>query len=127
MNKDYLETDFSWTESRVLFEIYLYPGINATGLCEHLNMDKSYLSRILTKFEKNGLLMRKLIPGGKGSKKIWLTEEGEKTARQIDQNGDRQIADKLETLDENICMKLCEAMEFIRNALSEKNKGGISK
>ena len=30
MNKEYLETDFSWTESRILFEIHISPGINAT-------------------------------------------------------------------------------------------------
>lgn len=29
-----LGTDFSWPESRVLFEIYIYCGINATELCE---------------------------------------------------------------------------------------------
>ena len=39
MNKEYLETDFSWTESRILFEIHISPGINATELCEHFNMD----------------------------------------------------------------------------------------
>ena len=65
MNKEYLETDFSWVESRVLFEIHICPGISATKLCEYLNMDKSYISRILMKFEKQGLLTRELILGSK--------------------------------------------------------------
>lgn len=55
MNKGYLGTSFSWPESRVLFEIYTNQGINATELCEHLNMDKSYVSRILAKLEKKKL------------------------------------------------------------------------
>ena len=80
MNKEYLKTGFSWTESRVIFEIHICPGINATELCEHLNTDKSYISRILMKFEKDGLLTRELILGSKGLKKIWLTEAGEKQA-----------------------------------------------
>ncbi|KAI4446738.1 hypothetical protein C823_001256 [Eubacterium plexicaudatum ASF492] len=69
MNKEYLKTGFSWTESRVIFEIHICPGINATELCEHLNTDKSYISRILMKFEKDGLLTRELILGSKGLKK----------------------------------------------------------
>ena len=36
LTKGYLGTDFSWPESRTLFEIWLFPGINATELCEHL-------------------------------------------------------------------------------------------
>ena len=41
LSKDYLGTDLLWPESRVLFEIYLFPEISATELCGHLNMDKS--------------------------------------------------------------------------------------
>lgn len=52
MNKGYLGTSFSWPESGVLFEIYINQRINATELCEHLNMDKSYVSRIIVKLEK---------------------------------------------------------------------------
>lgn len=127
MNKEYLGTDFSWAESRVLFEIHICPGINATELCEHLNMDKSYMSRILMKFEKHGLLTRELILGSKGLKKIWLTEAGKKIAHQIDGNGSRQIVDKLKMLDEDICIELCEAMEFIKKVLIENEKGGMQK
>ncbi len=124
MNKEYLETGFSWAESRVLFEIHICPGINATGLCEHLNMDKSYISRILMKFEKRGLLTRELMPGSKGLKKIWLTGAGEKIAHQINRNGNQQIVEKLKMLDEDSCIKLCEAMECIKKVLSESEKGG---
>ena len=69
MNKSYLETGFSWPESRVLFEIYTNQGINATELCEHLSMDKSYVSRILAKLEKKRFITRKLVSGSKGIKK----------------------------------------------------------
>ncbi|KAI4445458.1 hypothetical protein C823_007494 [Eubacterium plexicaudatum ASF492] len=124
MNKEYLKTGFSWTESRVIFEIHICPGINATELCEHLNTDKSYISRILMKFEKDGLLTRELILGSKGLKKIWLTEAGEKIAHQINMNGNQQIVDKLKMLDDDICVKLCEAMEFIEKVLRENDKGG---
>ncbi len=127
MNKGYLGTDFSWTESRVLFEIYLYPGITATELCGHLNMDKSHISRILSKLEKQGYLTRELILGSKGLKKLWLTEAGKREAQQIDKSGDKQILDKLKNMDGETRSKLCEAMAFIEKTLREHDQKGIEK
>lgn len=123
MNKGYLGTDLFWPEARILFEVYIYPGISATDLCDHLNMDKSYISRILSKFERHGLLTREIVLGSKGLKKIFLTGEGEKEAKLIDQNGAKQIADKLKTMDDATCKKLCEAMEFIEKTLRNKTIG----
>ena len=117
ISKSYLGTKFSWPESRVLFEIYLCDEISATELCDHLNMDKGYVSRILAKFEKNGLITRELVPGSKGLKKLRLTDAGKREAKQIDQNGDEQIIQKLEALDGETCKKLCEAMMLIENIL----------
>ena len=71
-----------------------------------MNIDKSYISRILTKFEKNGLVTRELVLGSKGLKKLCLTEIGKKAAEKIDLNGDKQIADKIKTMDDETCMKL---------------------
>ena len=122
MNKDYLGTDLSWPEARVLFEIYIYPEISATDLCEHFRMDKSYMSRILGKFEKHGLITRELILGSKGLKKIRLTQEGIKEAKKIDESGNRQIVDKLNTLDDETCGRLCEAMVFIEETLRHNDK-----
>ncbi len=117
MNKSYLGTGLAWPESRVLFEIYLSNGISATEICGNLNMDKSYVSRILSKFEKQGLITRELVPGSKGLKRLHLTNAGTKAAQKIDSNGDRQITDKLKDMDEETCEKLCAAMEFIAKTL----------
>lgn len=105
-----------------MFEIWLFPGINATELCEHLNMDKGYISRIITKFEKNGLITRELVLGSKGIKKLWLTDMGVEKAKQIDTYGNNQIIDKLKTMDVEKCQKLCEAMLFIEKTLREHEK-----
>ncbi len=122
MSKDYLGTDCSWPESRVLFEIYLFPEISAAKLCQQLNMDKSYMSRILAKFEKSGLITRELVPGTKGMKKISLTEPGRKKAEQIDQRGSEQIAEKLDMLDEEKCNALCKGMVLIEKILRETER-----
>ena len=125
MSKGYLGTSFSWPESRVLFEIYSYQGISATELCEHLNMDKSYMSRILAKFEKKGFLTRELVLGSKGIKKIFLTKEGNEEARQIDCTGKKQISEKLKNMDQEECDKLCEAMVLIEKILRKNDEKQI--
>ena len=122
MNKGYLGTSFSWPESRVLFEIYTNQGINATELCEHLNMDKSYLSRILAKLEKKRFITRKLVSGSKGIKKLYLTNTGHEEAKKIDWNGDKQIYEKLKNMDEKDCDRLCEAMALIEHILRKNDE-----
>lgn len=117
MNKRYLGTVLPWPEARVIFDIYKNPGISATEVCGHLQMDKSYVSRILSKFEKQKRLTREQVPGTKGTKKLWLTESGKKLALEIDKNGTEQIEDKLAPLDEETLGKLCGAMVFIENTL----------
>lgn len=122
ISKSYLGTNFSWPESRVLYEIYIYDGISATELCEHLNMDKSYVSRILAKFEKEGLINRELILGSKGIKKLFLTKSGIAEAEQIDKSGDEQIIQKLKSKDKETLKKLCDAMIFIESILRENDR-----
>ncbi len=125
MNKDYLGTNFSWPESRTLFEIYTNQGIHATELCEHLNMDKSYMSRILAKLEKNRWITRKLVSGSKGIKKIYLTNTGYEEAKKIDWNGDKQIYEKIKNMDKEDRDRLCEAMVLIENILRKNDEKQI--
>lgn len=80
-------------------------------------MDKSYISRIIAKFEKNKFIARELVVGSKGVKKLWLTKTGEQKAWEIDTFGNNQIVEKLQNIDEETCQKLCEAMKFIENTL----------
>lgn len=117
MNKGYLGTKISWPESRVLFEIYQNQGINATEICEHLHMDKSYVSRILAKLEKNGSITKKLVLGSKGIKQLYLTKTGVKEAKRIDQNADNQIFEKLKNMEREDCDRLCEAMILIEKTM----------
>lgn len=122
LNKGYLGTSFSWPESRVLFEIYMNQGINATELCRHLNMDKSYVSRILAKLEKRSFITRNPVPGSRGMKKLYLTDTGHEEAKKIDRNGDKQIYEKLKNMDEEDCDRLCEAMLLIENILRKNDE-----
>ena len=51
LNQKYLGTKYSVTETRILFEIRSSDKVLAKDLCSKLKLDKSYVSRILAKFE----------------------------------------------------------------------------
>lgn len=53
-----LNSDYSLPEARILYEIYAGRAISASRIVSTLGIDKGYLSRILKKFEKAGLIKK---------------------------------------------------------------------
>lgn len=47
LGNHYLGSEYSATEARVLFEVYEKDGCNAAHIAKVMNIDKSYLSRII--------------------------------------------------------------------------------
>jgi len=61
LNSDYLDTSYSIVETRILFEIKIYGICVQSDIAKTLHidksyLDKSYLSRIISRFCKNGLV-----------------------------------------------------------------------
>ena len=118
MNKEYLGTERTWTESRILYELYAAKGITAQALCNQLHIDKSFMSRILKNFEKGGLLERFADNRDKREKSLVLTEKGNQIAEEYSHRASEQVKEKIKDLDDGSCQKLCEAMEYIMKVLS---------
>ena len=51
LGNHYVDSEYCATEARVFFEVYERDGCNAADIAKKLNIDKSYLSRILTSHE----------------------------------------------------------------------------
>ena len=118
MNKEYLGTERTWTESRILYELYASRGITAQSLCGRLHIDKSFMSRMLKNFEKEGLLERSSGSKDKREKILVLTKKGDQIAEEYSRKASDQVKEKIKDLDDASCQKLCDAMEYIMKVLS---------
>ena len=58
LRKNFLDTPWSLAEMRVLFEIANGADVTASDIGKALDLDAAYLSRMLQKFEKDGLVSR---------------------------------------------------------------------
>jgi DNA-binding MarR family transcriptional regulator/GNAT superfamily N-acetyltransferase len=87
-----LETDFSLTESRVLYELAHAGKATAKVLCGELGLDPGYLSRILRAFEKKGLLRRSVSPADGRESLLDLTQKGRRAFATLNARSSQQIA-----------------------------------
>src|SRR6202050_4038706 len=62
----YLETPYSLTEARLLFELAQRDASEVTDLRRVIDIDAGYLSRILARFEADGLIWRQGSRAGAG-------------------------------------------------------------
>ncbi len=120
LDQHILNSAFSLSEARVLYEIGHYPNCTAKYLIEELRIDPGYLSRIIKRFETQGLTYRVQSNEDGRLYYLYLTELGQNTLAQIDQLSTRQIADLVERLPEFRQSSLVACMNTIETALSNQ-------
>lgn len=119
LGNHYLGSEYSAAEARVLFEIYENDGCNASYIANEMNIDKSYLSRIIKKHEKNGFIVRKASETDTRALDLHLTELGENTTKDFIEKSNRQIGKMIESLSENDCKALVDSFQKIANILEK--------
>lgn len=123
LGNNYLGSEYSAAEARVFFEIYENDGCNAAHIAKTMNLDKSYLSRILKRHEKDGYLTK--TPSEKDSRafSLHLTEKGLAKAGELIEKSNRQIGEIIEKLDDTDCKQLTEALQAV-TVILKKCSGG---
>lgn len=113
-----LSSPYSLTEARVIYELAHAEQSTATRLAAELGLDAGYLSRILSGFEKQGLIER--VPSEADGRQSFLslTPKGQKAFAPLNAGSQREVAAMLEPLSEGEVTRLLEAMRTIEHALS---------
>ena len=123
LQQDFLNTEFSLTEARVIYEIAHRPGVTAKALTGDLGIDTGYMSRLLSKFEKGGLLNREAAKTDGRQRLLSLTRKGEESFATLNTRSRHLSEQLLDELDEKTQGKLVNAMQTIEKILhAEKEK-----
>lgn len=117
LDNHYLGSEYSPTEARVLFEIYENDGCNATYIAKSMNIDKSYLSRIIRAHEKKGYLIRKVSDTDARAYRLHLTEHGAERTKDFIQKSNRQIENVIKHLHNEEYEKLINALNVVTEIL----------
>lgn len=118
LDRNFLSSPYSVTETRTLFEISAHAPCSANFLTETLHVDKSYISRILKSFQRQGLVTKCVSPTDGRAYLIQLTDQGQHEVEQLIQSTNCQIGVLIQALNENQCRELCHAMDTITKYLS---------
>jgi DNA-binding MarR family transcriptional regulator/GNAT superfamily N-acetyltransferase len=114
----YLDTPYSLTEARILFELAQHDASEATDLRRTVDIDTGYLSRILTRFESDGLVTRQRSAADGRRQVIALTDAGRSVIAGLDAQSAAQIRDMLAPVPDKDRRRLLEAMRVITDLLS---------
>ena len=91
LNDHYLSTEYSLDEGRVLYELATrQPTPQAKEIAETLGLDPGYLSRILRKLERAGLVARTPATADKRASDLALTPRGHAAVQTLNQRADTQ-------------------------------------
>ena len=116
-----LETGYTLTEKDVLLEISKTERCTANILIQQLNIDRSYMSRMIAKFERNELIEKTQSQTDSRIRYIRLTELGRKEINRLSDIQSNHIGSIFNKLSEEDQQAVWQSMVLIRNKLSDAN------
>ncbi len=112
-----LQSNFPLTDARVLYELGTRDQLTASQLCRELGLDSGHISRIVARFEEQGLLQRERDERDGRQLRLSLTASGQEAFALIDQRSASEIAQLLARLTDAQQQRLLAAMRTIERTL----------
>ena len=122
LNAGWLDSPFSLAEARVLYEISRRCRTTATDIAGELDLDAGYLSRILRRFHKLGLVRKETSSDDARQTLLSLTTRGEKAYAPLEVRTKRQIGAMLDRLSAPQQEELLGAMRTVEQLLSPRSR-----
>jgi DNA-binding MarR family transcriptional regulator/GNAT superfamily N-acetyltransferase len=122
LRDDLLHTPYSLTEARVIFELAQRDATEVADLRRSLDLDAGYLSRILARFEADGLVRRERSATDARRQVIRLTPNGRAAYATLDERSAKEIAGMLDRLSDTDRRRLLAAMATIQELLGEASR-----
>lgn len=117
LDQHLLKSPFSLSEARVLYELANRDNPAAKQIGIELGLDPGYLSRILQKFDDDGLITRKPLASDRRQHRLSLTARGRQAFAKLDRSSHDEVADMLAGLPRGEEKRLIAAMATIERLL----------
>jgi DNA-binding MarR family transcriptional regulator/GNAT superfamily N-acetyltransferase len=119
----YLDTPYTLTESRLLYEIAKHGTVEVSWLRQALDIDAGYLSRVLSRFETEGLVTRHRSAADARRQEIRATGAGRAAVSELDERAAVQMGALLGGVDLG---RLLDAMRVITEVLAPPGQPAVT-
>lgn len=119
LHEHLLASEFSLTEVRILYELAHRSDLSMSDLCRELNLDAGYVSRVVSGFEKKGLIVKTRSAVDARVGLLELTVKGRAAFAPLNDASRNEVIAVLEQLPEPAQQRLVNAMNDIQNLLSD--------
>ena len=113
---------YSLTEVRVLYEIAHRDSPMAVEIGADLGIDRGYMSRILRRFERHGIVRRRISPSDARASLLSLTPKGKRIFQPLEVRADEEIAALLNRVTLKDRQRLLTAMSTIEEILAKSRQ-----
>jgi DNA-binding MarR family transcriptional regulator/GNAT superfamily N-acetyltransferase len=125
LDEGLVRSPYSLTEARVIFELAQRDATEVVALRRELGLDPGYLSRILARFEADGLVSRQTSGADARRQVIVLTEAGRAAYARLDRASAEQIERLVDGLPAEGQDRLLAAMGTVRDLLTGSHQGDV--
>jgi DNA-binding MarR family transcriptional regulator/GNAT superfamily N-acetyltransferase len=117
LDQHLLQSPFSLSEARVLYELAHQDEPIARDIGSTLGLDPGYLSRIVQRFDEDGLISRKPLEQDRRQYRLALTAKGRQAFARINRSAHDEVAAMLEPLSGEERSRLTGAMATVERLL----------
>lgn len=123
LNEGLLNSSYSLTEVRILYELANSGSTTATALGNELSLDPGYLSRILRRFQDSGLIERTPSEEDARNMLLSLTRKGRKEFEPLNAASEAEVGEMLSKLSAEEQRQLLGSMQRIERLLQLEERG----
>jgi DNA-binding MarR family transcriptional regulator/N-acetylglutamate synthase-like GNAT family acetyltransferase len=117
LDQQLLKSPYSLSEARVMYELAHRGELAAKEIGVELGLDPGYLSRIVQKFDDDGLITRTPLASDRRQYQLSLTARGRQAFAKLDRSSHEDVAAMLAALSQRERGRLTEAMATIEALL----------
>ncbi len=118
LQKRLLDSPYSLAEARVLYDLANKAPLSARDIAADLLLDAGYLSRIVKRFETDGLLGRERCTKDGRSQQLTLTPQGKTEAARMADLANEEVGRMTAHLNEDQRERLVSAMQTVESTLT---------